>query len=432
MGPCGDGISPFSPRTRASLPRRPSPWREKRDIEASNSGNTALVLLESGAVVGTYFSQARTAKGQVDGATVFPTASLSKWITAFAVMTLVDAGKIALDEPVSKHLTRWRLPESSFDQNGVTIRRLLSHTSGLTDGLGFGDYRSDEVLPSIEESLRNPRTSSGKHAAIVVGAKPGETFKYSGGGYLLLQLLIEEVSGQPYADYVEQAVLTPLGMKHSSFDFIGDISNATASFDANGGVVPAFQYAAAGATGFSSSAEDLTRLAQALGRPHAQRILTVASQTAMRSAEASEFGSPIWGLGTMLYARNDEGEFVYGHDGANEPAINAAVRINPATGDAIVVLVNGHPTLASSIGADWVLWQTGRPDFLSTGATLESAMGPVIIGALIIFVVAGALAVRRQHHESRRGRQGVPSPIPASQSRSMCSVRPLGPPNLSE
>ena len=368
----------------------------KSDITASNSGNAALVLVKGGAVVGTYYSQAPEYQGQVNGDTVFPTASLSKWITALAVMTLVEARKVALDDPVSKHLTRWRLPSGEFDNDGVTVRRLLSHTAGLTDGLGFGDYSADEVLPTLEETLRNPRASSAKSVAIAVGVEPGATFKYSGGGYLILQLLIEELTGQAYADYVRQAVLAPLGMERSSFNFIAEIPNATSSFDTAGRMVPAFQYAAAGATGFSSTADDLTRLAQAFGKQHPNQILTAAGHAAMRSPEASMFGSPIWGLGTMLYASNGEGDFVFGHDGANEPAINSAVRVNPATGDAVIVLVNGHPSMASSIGADWVLWQTGRPDFLSTRATLESALVPVIVGALIILVLVGTLAVRRR------------------------------------
>ena len=368
----------------------------KQDIAASQSANAAVVLIEAGAVVGAHYAQARQAKRKIDGDTVFPTASLSKWITALAVMTLVEAEKVELDEPVSKHLTRWRLPPGDFKDDDVTVRRLLSHTAGLTDELGFGDYRADEVLPSLEEALRNPRASAGKSAAIVVGAKPGGAFKYSGGGYLILQLLIEELTGQAYADYVRRAVLAPLGMERSSFDFIGHIPNATDSFDAAGRAAPAFQYAAAAATGFSSTAADLTRLAQAMGSSHPDLILTHAGHAAMRTPEASVFGSPIWGLGTMLYAPNGEGDFVFGHDGANEPAINAAVRINPSTGDAVVVLVNGHPSLASRIGADWVLWQTGRPDFLSTRPTLESAVVPVTIGTLLILVVIGTLAVRRR------------------------------------
>ena len=81
------------------------------------------------------------------------------------------------------------------------------------------------------------------------------------------------------------------------------------------------------------------------------------------------------------------GDFVFGHDGANDPAINSSVRINPATSDGIVMLVSGHPTLASDIGSEWVLWQTGYPDFLSTERALKSALIPALLGVVLILLV---------------------------------------------
>ena len=107
----------------------------------------------------------------------------------------------------------------------------------------------------------------------------------------------------------------------------------------------------------------------------------------MRSAHGVVMGAGIWGLGTMLYSRTPAGDFVYGHDGANEPAINVSLRINPDNSDAIIVLVSGHPSLASEIGSEWTLWQTGYPDFLSTEAALLSALVPVLVGILFIILL---------------------------------------------
>ena len=72
---------------------------------------------------------------------------MSKWFTPYGVLMLADKGKIDLDEPVSNYLTRWHLPPSKLDNSKVTVRRLLSHTAGLTDGLGFGDL--DNAAPSL-------------------------------------------------------------------------------------------------------------------------------------------------------------------------------------------------------------------------------------------------------------------------------------------
>ncbi len=354
-------------------------------IEASNLGNTAFVLVEDGDVVAEHYAKAERS---VDEETVFPTASFSKWITALGVMSLVEDGRIGLDDPVSVHLTRWSLPVGPYRKEDVTIRRLLSHTAGLTDGLGFGDYDANETLPTLEQSLTKPRASSGRDVKIEVGAEPGKEFAYSGGGYLVLQLLIEEASGQDYQSYIKEKLLDPLEMRHSSFDFIGDIESATDSFDAAGELAPQYQYAAAGATGFVSSAADMKRLVKALAGADAAVGIGAQLLQSMREPEAFVYGAGAWGLGTMLYApTRSGGAYIYGHDGANEPAINVSVRINPETDDAYIMFANGHPSLATDIGGEWVLWQTGNPDFLSTGRVLKSALLPALVGNAVILLL---------------------------------------------
>ncbi|MEO1657209.1 MAG: serine hydrolase domain-containing protein [Pseudomonadota bacterium] len=361
-------------------------------IEEESLGNSAFVLLTDGEVTAEHYA---LASNDVSADTVFPTASFSKWITALGIMTLERDGLIDLDDAVSSHLTRWGLPEGPYNDE-VTVRRLLSHMAGLTDGLGFGDYEADEKIPTLVESLNNPRASVGRDSVVAVGTEPGTEFAYSGGSYLILELLIEEVSGQSYRDYITNEVLAPLGMKSSSFDYLGDIPEATASFDAGGSRVEPYKYAAAGATGFVSSAADLTLLVQGILSEDAPLGI---DQQAMRAPHASVLGAPIWGLGVMLYAPTRSGtDYVFGHDGGNEPAINASVRINPETRDAFILLANGHATLASDIGADWVLWQTGTPDFLSSDAAIASSIVPIVVGSgviLLITIVAGRRFLRR-------------------------------------
>jgi CubicO group peptidase (beta-lactamase class C family) len=349
------------------------------EINSKNSGTAALVLIEDGAVVHRFFSD------EVDENTLFATASFSKWITALAVMTLVEQNKVDLDAPLSNYLSRWQLPDSEFDNDEVTIRRLLSHTAGLTDGLGFGDYLSSEPLPSLEEELSNPRASGGREVKITVGREPGSEFLYSGGGYLLLQLVVEEVSAVEFTDYVTQVVLDPVAMDRSTYEFLGDQINASPSFNIDGSLAPTYQYASAAATAFASSAADLTNLVVMLldGKRFPLQQEVVAS---MREPQGFMLGSGIWGLGTMLYVQTHNGDFVFGHDGANDPAINTSVRINPETLDGFVMLVSGHPSLASSIGSEWVLWQTGYPDFLSTERALVSAVVPILMGSTVILL----------------------------------------------
>ena len=96
----------------------------------------------------------------------------------------------------------------------------------------------------------------------------------------------------------------------------------------------------------------------------------------------------------MLYHPTGQGDYVFAHDGANDPSINASVRVNPNTGDAIVSLSTGPAYLASRLAYQWGLWATGYPDFIQVDQAIESAMQPLMIGLLMIAVLLLLLALR--------------------------------------
>ncbi len=365
-------------------------------LSSEPHGDVAIALIANSQIAGEHYI------GLVDAVnreTVFPVASMRKWVTAVGVMLLVHAGKIDLDAPVARYLTRWTLPASRFNLNGVTARRLLSHTAGLTDGLGFGDYRLDERVPTLEESLRTPRASTGQPTPIAVGYEPGSRWQYSGGGYLILQLLVEEVTQQPFAAFMRQAVFDPLKLQCSSFESASS-PNAAEAYDAAGRAAPRFQYAAAGATGFSTCVRDMVRWVQAQVQGGPTAPLDADLLRRMREPHGRQFGADIWGLGTMLYAPTAGDAFVFGHDGQNEPAINAAVRINPDNGDAIVVLTSGGRRLATRLAAEWTYSQTGGPDFLVIGTAIREAVVPLVAGWAAV-IVAAMLYARARRRATR-------------------------------
>ena len=354
-------------------------------VNAGNPANSALILIERGAINAEYYS---ANSDSIDRNTVFATASLSKWITAHAVMMLVEQGKLDLDRPVESYLTRWHLPASSFSSHNVTARRLLSHTAGLTDGLGFGDYRRDEALPTLEQALSAPRASTGRPAApITVGIEPGTQFRYSGGGYLLLELLVEELSGEQFETFVTREILQPLGMARSGYADRSATANSAKSYYADGRPAPIYRYASKAATGFTTSASDMVRLVRAQLRTVEGSPLARNTLESMRTAEATSMGVDIWGLGTVLYAPTEHGGAVFGHDGTNEPAISATVRINPETEDAIIVLATGSSTLASQLGAEWVFWQTGVPDILTLPAEIRRVLPILGAGGCVVVLL---------------------------------------------
>jgi len=362
-------------------------------IENKYRGNIAFTLIENSQV----FEEFTASVGNpVNRDTVFQVASLSKWITAWGVMALVDQGKLELDVPVSSYLKRWQLPNSEFDNNGVTVRRLLSHTAGLTDGLGYAGFAPGTPIQTLEESLAQPNSSSPDHGhAIRVGLEPGAQWKYSGGGYTILQLLVEEVTGKSFDAYMREAVFEPLGMKHSSYEIDQrNSTNQAQSYQLDGTLATRYRWTNHAASSLYTSAADMTRFIQAhLTGPDTQAIgrgsLKTETVKQMREPQASMYGMDIWGLGVILHAPNNDGDFVVGGAGIRaRPAVNADVRFNPGTGNGFVILQTGNRALASDLASEWTFWETGKRDLF----LMKNAIGPMLKymagGWLVILMVS--------------------------------------------
>jgi CubicO group peptidase (beta-lactamase class C family) len=367
-------------------------------IDTRNSGNVAFCLIEGGAARDPYFVSIGEAVGPD---TLFQVASLSKWLTAWSVMTLVESGAVDLDAPVQRYLTRWHLPDGEFDNDQVTVRRLLSHTAGLTDGLGFAGYAPGVELPTLEAALNHPNASAGHSGVIRVGAEPGAGWKYSGGGYLILQLLVEEVTQEPFEGYMQRAIFGPLGMRRSAFTVDASTPDIATFYDVDGTPAIHYQFRAKAAASLYTSVTDLTRFVQAhftgpQGEPAGRGVLRPETLVQMRQPQphADTYGADIWGLGVMLFAPVGQSDFVIGHDGSNDPAINTSARLNPTNGDGIIVLETGDPSLASTLAGEWVFWQTGTPDFIMLALGAGSMVRMVVVGCLAIVLLGVVLGWR--------------------------------------
>jgi CubicO group peptidase (beta-lactamase class C family) len=323
------------------------------------------------------------------------------------VLRLVEAGKIDLDAPVSRYLRRWQLPPTGYDNDKVTVRRLLSHTAGLTDGLGYCGFAPGEPVQPLPASLTAAADACPfTEGAVLVGAGPGE-WRYSGGGYGLLQLLIEDVSGMAFADYMDSAVLKPLGMQRSTFrKRAGGAPNVAEFFDIDGSAAPHKAYAAAAAASLYTSAADLALFVNAHrpgpdGAVAGRGVLSPAMVGALYAPEVNLLGRPHWGLGVRLYARGRAGAYVFGHDGGNVPAVNTSVRIDPATGDAIIALSTGGNGIATRLASAWLGQRVAAADLPERGfnpfATLAQlwAVRLWVVGGAMVICIAGGLAILR-------------------------------------
>lgn len=158
-----------------------------------------------------------TAKGQpaVSPDTLFQAGSISKPVTALAALKLVEQGRLWLDEDINRQLKSWQVPENEFTrQQPVTLRRLLSHSAGLTVR-GFDGYAVNEPVPTLRQILNGEKPANS--APIRVEVLPGTQNRYSGGGYTVLQQLLLDVTGQPFDEWLKKTVLQPLGMQRSTF-----------------------------------------------------------------------------------------------------------------------------------------------------------------------------------------------------------------------
>jgi CubicO group peptidase (beta-lactamase class C family) len=147
--------------------------------------------------------------------TLFQAASISKSLNGVGVMKLVQDGKLDLHADINKYLTSWKFPYDTVSKNKpITVAALLSHTAGLTIH-GFPGYARGDSLPTVPQILDGQPPANTK--AVRSFTEPGTAIVYSGGGITITQLIVTDVTHQPYDEYMQEYVLDPMGMKVSSY-----------------------------------------------------------------------------------------------------------------------------------------------------------------------------------------------------------------------
>ena len=190
----------------------------RAQMQQRNIPGVALAVIEGSRIIreqGYGFAD-RERKIPVTRSTLFQAASVSKPVAALGALHLVEQGKVSLDENINAKLRSWRVAENRFTkQHPVTLRLILCHTAGLTVHGFLPGYGVGSTLPSLRQILdgRPPARS----APIRVDQVPGSQWRYSGGGYLVMQQMMMDVTGRAFPDYMEAVVLKPLGMVSSTF-----------------------------------------------------------------------------------------------------------------------------------------------------------------------------------------------------------------------
>jgi CubicO group peptidase (beta-lactamase class C family) len=307
----------------------------------------------------------RNAEGApVDADTIFQAGSISKPLAAMAALRLVQEGKISLDADINTYLTSWKFPSDPIaGGKPITLRELLTHTAGTTVH-GFPGYASTEPVPTLVQVLNGEKPAN--TPAIKSEQPPLKEWKYSGGGYTVMQQAVIDVSHEPFPKLLHDSVLGPIGMTRSTYEQPLPEAlrgNAAVPFRGDGKPVAggAHTYPELAAAGLWTTPSDLAKYAMEVEESLDGKANHVLNADMTRQMVTPGMGH--WGLGLEIGGADANPYF--SHGGANEGFRNifAAYEKN---GDGAFVMTNGDnggqlgDEIMHSIAAEYN-WPDWRP-----------------------------------------------------------------------
>lgn len=310
--------------------------------------------------------------------TLFQAASMSKAVAAAGALRLVEQGRLDLDEDVNVRLKSWKVPESPFTaEKKVTLRRIFSHTAGLTVS-GFPGYPAGKPVPTTVQILDGQPPSN--TPAVRSFEAPGGQYAYSGGGYTVAQLLMVEAGGKPFPELLQDLVLRPSGMRDSTF--VQPLPpalrpRAVSGHFAKGAVVPGgiHTYPEHAAASLWTTPSDYGRFLIGLQNAHAGRrggLISAASARAMMTPVDANYG-----LGLSLGRWG-------GHPYIQHGGGNAGIRCNAfafldGSRQGVVIMTNGDgggQLLNEILRALVKAYGWGEPDPATAGSPRRAPLFP--------------------------------------------------------
>jgi CubicO group peptidase (beta-lactamase class C family) len=332
------GLRPTVLEPNAALPH----WSLQQRMAQHHVPGVAIAVLRDGKLVhsaGYGIRQAGT-HDAVNADTLFSVGSVSKVVTAATTLRLAADGKLALDQDINGYLRSWKVPASAtVPAPQLTLRMLMSHTSGL--GVhGFADYLPGEPLPTLLQTLDGIAPAKNKPVRLI--HTPGERADYSGGGVMVEQQVLEDVTGQPLDAIARAQVFAPLGMQRSRYSEPQPGTDNIAKAHDGDGTLTALprgwqSFPEQGASGLWTSANDLAAFVAALTASYRGQgsFLPRAIATDMMTEV-----SPSWhGLGPRL---DGTGQTRIFHHGGSNDSYRAWIEGYLETGDGFVILTNGE------------------------------------------------------------------------------------------
>ncbi|MBL8271591.1 serine hydrolase domain-containing protein [Steroidobacter sp.] len=271
--------------------------------------------------------------------TTYSLASISKPITATALMMLVQAGKVDLDAPANDYLGSVKLRSGVGDVRLATVRRVANHMAGLPDH--FNPFYADEPYraPSMDETLR-------RYGFLLSVPSEHTYYEYSNLGYGVLDYIVERVSGRSYANFLRNEVFIPLGMTRSSVGVAPGLEPYVATrYDPDGVPLPAYDFDSPGASAVYASAHDLLRF----GIFHVQTPLpdqkAILSGVSLNEMHRRTSGDAAMGYSVGFNTIERSGYQVVSHGGVMA-GVSTLLLMVPEEKLAVVVLCNSKTPLA--------------------------------------------------------------------------------------
>lgn len=267
--------------------------------------------------------------------TQFQAASIGKALTAVAIMRLVDQGRLDLDGSANGYLDSFSLKDADgAPADAVTLRDLLTHSAGV-NAPSFPGFERNADLPSLRDILEG--TDKAETAPVHASQSLG-TYRYSGGGFMVLEAVIKDVSGMSFEAFMQREVFIPLGMTKTSFSIAPNATGRASGHSWQGAPIPGGwrDYPQSSAAGLWSTSTDLARLLAALHAAWHGESKTFLSQNLVKEMTKEQGGG--MGLGFGLSGKGDA--LLLSHSGANS-GYNAFILLYPKTGNGAVVMTNG-------------------------------------------------------------------------------------------
>jgi len=278
-----------------------------------NVTGLSIILLENGRIseIENYGLLEIATNRKVNDNSILSACSISKFLTGILAMKLVEEGLLNLDDDVNERLVTWKVPENDFTTNKkVTLRNLLSHQSGMKDPEGsFSELDSKTGIPSIVELLKGETPYC--YVPIEVKCDPESEFHYSDAGFCIIQQLIEDVTGKPFYQVVNEQIFEPLGMENSQVNtkmLEVDRENVSCGHNKNGELVdgkyPIYPYPAA--SGLWTTSLDLAELVLELMNALKGESKIGISESLAKEIITPQRGKSWTGLGVFL-ERSEKG-----------------------------------------------------------------------------------------------------------------------------